>query len=147
MESLLQEVFNSGFENCHNILIFVLDDVVFLFVLLVGLFLVFIVFGVDLVSFFLDLEDFFGGFEDAVFDFVDFTEELPVGDTIFPSISTWVDFAGSKQYIEISQWEGSSCLIIYDYIPNFLFKFLYFILIHFQSIINWSSFLITVKDI
>jgi hypothetical protein len=88
VESLLQEVFNSGFENCHNILIFVLDDVVFLFVLLVGLFLVFIVFGVDLVSFFLDLEDFFGGFEDAVFDFVDFTEELPVGDTIFPSIST-----------------------------------------------------------
>ena len=136
MEGLLEQVFNCGFENGHDVFVLVLDDVVLFFVLLVWWFVVFVGFGFDLVSFFLDLEDLFRGLEDAVLDLVDLAEELPVGHAVFPCVGARVDFAGSEEDVKVSEGEGSSGLIIDDYIPNFLFKFLYFIVIHFQSIIN-----------
>ena len=86
VEGFLKQIFDRGFKNGHDVFVFVLDDVVSLLVLLIWLFGVFVGFGFDFVSFLFDLEDLFGGLEDAVLDFVDFAQELPIGNAVFPGI-------------------------------------------------------------
>lgn len=100
VECFLEQVLYSSLQNCHDILVFILNDLVFVFfILIIAIFLVLIGFGFDFASLLFDLKDFLRRFKDTIFDLLDLAKELPVGHAILPGICAGIDFASSQQHI------------------------------------------------
>ncbi len=130
LKSLLQQIVNSRLQNGHYILILVLYSFFLILLALVSRLFFLVSFGLYFSSFLLDFEYFFRGLQNALLDLFDFVHKFPLFHAYLPSISQRVDLAGSHQNVEISEGQGSSRLIIDDYIPVLFLEFLDFVLGH-----------------